>query len=201
MRQTKAMARNYSIDWWKANGFAKPPEYDPLAFLTTKINWRYKKGIPSPTADCRIILGDSTKRLNQIVLDAHRRQIKYSLLFTSPPYQSVVDYHSDQWLRLWLLNEKKPSDKYQKRFNSKLNYEKLLDSVFGKCSKLMKEKSTIFVRTDIRSYTLETTMKILTKHFPNHHMETQISEVNGKSQTELFNNSSLRKEVDIRLIR
>ena len=65
----------------------------------------------------------------------------------------------------------------------------------------MKEKSTIFVRTDIRSYTLETTMKILTKHFPNHHMETQISEVNGKSQTELFNNSSLRKEVDIRLIR
>jgi hypothetical protein len=27
----------------------------------------------------------------------------FDLLFTSPPYYGVVTYHSDQWLRGWLL--------------------------------------------------------------------------------------------------
>lgn len=201
MRQTKAMAPNYSVEWWKSNGLSRPPEIDPLEFLSNKIRWRYKKGTPILSAQCRVLLGDSTSRMPEIVRDARRRDLKYSLMFTSPPYQSVVDYHSDQWLRIWMLGLEKPREKYTRRFDSKVDYERLLDKVFGQAAQIMAEKSTVYVRTDVRPFTLETTSRILRKHFPRHSFQTIDSIVSGRSQTELFNNVSLRKEVDIVLTR
>ncbi len=102
-------------------------------------------------------------------------------------------------MRLWLLNEDKSDNRFKKRFNSKEDYEFLLDNVFGKCAKVMAEKSTIFVRTDIREYTLNLTLRLLRKHFPKHKLESSESEVKTKNQTELFNNKSMKKEVDIKL--
>ena len=195
LRQTKAMGLNYSVKWWKDNGFTEPPQYNPYKTLEKKIEWRFKKGIPEVNA--KVFLADSTKKMNEIVTDAKEKEIKYSLLFTSPPYHSVVDYHADQWLRLWLLDEDKSDDRFKKRFNSKEDYEFLLDNVFGKCAKIMAEKSTIFVRTDVREYTKNLTVKLLEKHFPNHELEIFVSEVKGKNQTDLFNNKSKKKEIDI----
>jgi hypothetical protein len=201
MRQTKAMSAAYSVRWWKANDLAAPPVYDPLSFLTEKINWRYGKGVPQLRGRYKVYLGDSTRRLNEVARAITNTQSKYSLLFTSPPYQGVVDYHADQWLRLWLLKESKSFDKHKRRFNSKPEYACLLDRVFGKCAKLMTKESTVFVRTDIRRYTLDTTLEVLARHFPNHNQEQRESTVYGISQTELFNNVSKKKEVDIILTR
>lgn len=197
MRQTKAMAPAYSVEWWKKNGYSTPPDYDPVKFLTEKIEWRYKKGIPRITTTYKAILGESTQRLNPIVREAKQKNLEYSLLFTSPPYHAVVDYHADQWIRLWLLNEKKSSDKYKRRFNSKPEYANLMNNVFEKCAKLMSKRSTIFVRTDIRKFTLETTIEVLRRHFPKHKLKQEENSVSGISQTELFNNVSKRKEVDL----
>ena len=143
MRQTKAMGLNYSINWWKTHEMVNPPQYNPFDFLMKKIEWRYAKGTPMIKTQCKIILGDSSTELEEITKESKKKKIKYSLLFTSPPYHSVTDYHVDQWLRLWLLGgEPKPkvcSEKYKGRFLSKEEYQKLLFSVFSQCAELMKK--------------------------------------------------------------
>lgn len=147
-------------------------------------------------------MGDSTKKMKEIVAESKRKNIKYSLLFTSPPYQSVVDYHADQWLRLWLLDvDIKSEDKYKKRFISKENYRELLNKVFENCAKIMDEKSTIFIRTDVREFTYNATLEILLTHFPKHKLKVNESIVSKKNQTELFRNKSKKKEFDILLTR
>lgn len=206
MRQTKAMGYGYSINWWKNNGFTTPPQYNPLEFLMKKIEWRYAKNIPQIETECKAVFGDSTLELQEIIEISKKNKIKYSLLFTSPPYCSVVDYHVEQWLRLWLLKEgtDKPQtnqDKYKGRFNSKDDYRELLDSVFGACAEVMHKKSTIFVRTDVRDFTQNLTIEILQKHFPKHKMTKVESEVLTRNQTEIFGNKSKKKEVDLLLTR
>jgi len=100
---------------------------------------------------------------------AIKNDIKFSLLFTSPPYYSITDYYADQWLRLWLLGGASSSqslkEKYKGRFINKAEYYGLLDTVFRLCSKMMDEKNTIYVRTDKREFTFKSTLEIL-KVFP-----------------------------------
>jgi hypothetical protein len=43
MRQSKAMAPDYSVRWWTEREM-KPPDLDPLEFMQRKIEWRYKQG-------------------------------------------------------------------------------------------------------------------------------------------------------------
>lgn len=203
MRMTKAMGMNYSVEWWKSNGYDKPPEINPAKKILDKINWRYKKGKPSVT-ESAVVFGDSTIELPKIVEKADLNDIKFSLLFTSPPYCSITDYHTDQWLRLWMLGgsqfPKKTGEKYKGRFGDRVEYHNLLDSVFGVSSKIMDEKSTIYVRTDRREFTLQTTIDILNKHFPNHKMKIIEEPISNetKTQTKLFGDKSLKPgEVDI----
>ena len=71
-----------------------------------------------------------------------------------------------QWLRLWMLGEsaipRSNSHKHKGRFGSKVEYYNLLDNIFGYCSQIMDpERSTIYVRTDVREYTFNTTLEIL----------------------------------------
>jgi len=199
MKMTKAMGISYSIKWWKKHNFNNPPEINPLEFLKNKIEWRYAKGTPITEYETRILFGDSTKMLPGL---AKRNEEKFSLLFTSPPYYSLTDYHVDQWLRLWMLggkgNTKSLNEKYKNRFNNKNDYSNLLDMVFNNCSKMMKNKSTIYVRTDVRQFTYETTLKALIKNFPNHQMNTIQAPVNTKTQTDILGNRSSKKgEIDI----
>jgi hypothetical protein len=199
MRMTKAMGINYSIKWWKEHNMENPPTIDPYEFIKTKLEWRYKKGIPETDFGTKIILGDSTEVLSQIV---ESESEKFSLLFTSPPYCSVTNYHSDQWLRYWMLggagNPLYLKEKYKDRFINKDDYYDLLDTVFGQCSKLMKRKSFVYVRTDIRQFTKETTIHILTKHFPDYRMYICPAKISKKTQTEIMGNKSSEKgEIDI----
>ena len=201
MRMTKSMGINYSIRWWKENKYMIPPNINPLDFITKKIEWRYKKGIPN-VFDSQVIFGDSTIALEDITNRSLETGIKFSLLFTSPPYWAITDYHADQWLRLWLLGDsetpKFKKEKYKGRFNSKIEYYNLLDSVFENCSKIMEEKSTVYVRTDRRKFTFNTTLEILKKHFPFHKITITDQPFNRKTQTELHGNSSKESgEIDI----
>jgi hypothetical protein len=203
MRMTKSMGMNYSVEWWKKNGLTNPPEINPFEFILKKIEWRYEKGTPNVT-ESAVVFGDSSNQLINISERAIQNDIKFSLLFTSPPYYSITDYHADQWLRLWLLggseNPQSLKDKHKGRFVNKVDYYNLLDNVFGLSSRMMDERNTIYVRTDKREFTFNSTLEILNKHFPNH--KTRIIEKpltkDTKTQTKLFGDKSMKPgEVDI----
>ena len=203
MRMTKSMGMNYSVEWWKANGLVNPPELNPAEVILKKIKWRYNKGMPKVT-ESAVIYGDSTIELEKIFKRSIQNNIKFSLLFTSPPYYSITDYHADQWLRLWMLGgtetPKKVNEKHRGRFIDKRLYYNLLDNVFGLSSKIMKEHNTIYVRTDKRKYTFDTTVDILNRHFPNHEMTVINKPLKNdtKTQTKLFGDKSMKPgEVDI----
>ncbi|OQY27559.1 MAG: hypothetical protein B6244_10290 [Candidatus Cloacimonetes bacterium 4572_55] len=70
--------------------------------ITNDLECIQKKGKPC-VFDSYVIFGDSTSELGKIVQKSQEKGIRFSLLFTSPPYYSVTDYYADQWLRLWLL--------------------------------------------------------------------------------------------------
>ena len=203
MRMTKSMGMNYSVNWWKNNNMAVPPEINPCEFLIKKIDWRYAKGLPQ-VCDSRVLFGDSSVQLVDIARRSIESNIKFSLLFTSPPYCAVTNYHADQWLRLWMLggteSPKTIQDKHKGRFANKQEYYELLSNVFGLCSKMMARKSTVYVRTDKREFTFNSTLEILQKCFPKHKVEivekplTELS----KTQTQLFGDKSMKPgEVDI----
>lgn len=203
MRMTKSMGISYSINWWEKNKMSIPPEINPCDFILTKINWRYDKGTPK-TTESAVVFGDSSNELKTIAKRAIENKIKFSLLFTSPPYYSITDYHADQWLRLWLLgggdNPKSLKNKHKGRFINKGEYYELLDNVFGLCAKMMKRKSVIYVRTDKRDFTFTTTLEILKKHFPKHHIDIVNKPLkrSTKTQTKLFGDKSMKPgEVDI----
>ncbi|MDR0420223.1 MAG: site-specific DNA-methyltransferase, partial [Prevotellaceae bacterium] len=204
MRMTKSMGISYSVNWWKSKGMGTPPEINPYEFILKKIDWRYKKGKPQINYENYVIFGDSSQELITIADRAIKNKIKYSLLFTSPPYCSITDYHADQWLRLWLLggteSHQSLKEKHKGRFVNKQEYYDLLDTVFGLCAKMMKSKSTIYVRTDKREFTLNATIEILQKHFPKH--KTQIIDkplkADTKTQTKLYGDKSIKPgEVDL----
>lgn len=198
MRQTKSMGPEYSVNWWKEHNLSMPPQINPYDFMLKKIQWRYQKGIPN-MAESAVLFGDSTTELDMVAQTAEQ---KFSLLFTSPPYWSIADYHTDQWLRLWLLGgndrPKSTGQKHKRRFNSKVAYQALLETVFSKCAKMMAEHSTIYVRTDAREFTFNCTLEMLKKCFPGYKIETKEKPFKKKTQTALFGNTSKKPaEIDI----
>lgn len=205
MKMTKAMGINYSVNWWTKHKLTKPPEINPVDFVIRKLNWRYEKGIPK-VFDSQVVFGDSTIELDKIVQKAQETGIRFSLLLTSPPYCSVTNYYADQWLRLWLLGgseiPKSNQEKHKGRFVSKENYYNLLDNVFGNCAALMDENSTIYVRTDRREFTFNSTLEILQLHFPKHKTEITDRPFRKKTQTEIHGNTSKETgEIDIIMTR
>ncbi|MGR3914171.1 MAG: site-specific DNA-methyltransferase [Gammaproteobacteria bacterium] len=191
MKQTLSVSPEYALRWWRANGYSTPRNIDPQFILHKKIEWRYAKGSPKHHAHGKMFLGDSEKKLDEMKRRARPKQ-KFSLLLTSPPYWSVVNYHAAQWLRLWLLggepvptyNTKKNRD----RFQSKEKYQNLLLNVFSKCAMLMKPCGVIYVRTDAREFTFACTREALRKCFPNHEEELRESKPQ-KRQSELYKNA------------
>jgi hypothetical protein len=202
MRQTKAMAPDYSIAWWRNNGFPSAPEVDPLAFLQERIRWRYAKGAPSLLAtdlklgDCRTIL--RRQRASE--------EGRFRLLLTSPPYRGVTSYYYDQWLRLWLLGDaphpSRVGEEWKGKFEDKDKYRTLLFDAFRACSRLMHSDGVVYVRTDARPQTLDVTAEALYAAFPRWR-ETRIAAPYLRAtQTSLFGDRESKPgEVDIILTR
>lgn len=205
MRQSKAMSPEYSIRWWQDRNLT-PPEVDPVIFLLKRMDWRYKKGTPENT-DSQIMLGDSRTWLKRLCnRKAKDEQKPYKLLLTSPPYHSVTNYFVDQWLRLWMLGYSerptKSGEKYkQNGFESKSAYKELLSSIFGEAVNLMSSEGVVYIRTDARKYTFETTLEVLETAFPNWSFEISDRPYEKETQTALFGDKEKKPgERDIVLI-
>src|SRR5690606_32001592 len=166
-RQSKAMHPEYSVRWWRERDM-RPIELDPVDFLTAKVKWRYEKGIPS-FKDSDVILGDSIRKLKRPSKKTFAGK-RFKLLFTSPPYFDITNYHYDQWLRLWMLGEDdKPTwaDKavWQKKFSGQADYRTLLEKTFRYSAELLEKDAVIYVRTDAREFTYQTTLDVLASVF------------------------------------
>lgn len=202
MRQGKAMSPAYCLRWWHENQSA-PPDIDPVDFLLERINWRYAKGVPS-LGNGSVLLGDSIAWLPRLAADIDRGDLeKFDLLFTSPPYYGVTNYNYDQWLRLWMLGaEPRPVHSrgvWQNKFESRAAYRKLLERVFAQSADVLDEAATIYVRTDARPFTYETTLEVLRQVFPGKRLTIERSPYREQTQTALFGDKS-KKPGDIDLI-
>ncbi|MCG6154630.1 DNA methyltransferase [Rubinisphaera margarita] len=201
MRQTKSMSPPYAIRWWKEND-KKPPELDPVDFMSKKLDWRYAKGTPD-VASSEVYLGDSVTRLPYV-----QQSLKAygpgnaQLLFTSPPYCGVTNYHYDQWLRLWLLGgPERPGaqvDSRRGKFTDRAKYRELLKLVFTKSKELLAGDAVVYVRTDSRELTRSITCEVLSETFPDKKLKEYHSPSPEKTQTDLFIHSAPKNgETDI----
>lgn len=200
MRQTKSMSPAYAIRWWRERDM-RPPEVEPLEFLTKRMEWRYAKGIPE-LVDSRVYLGDSAKILPRVPRYWANRHKRARLLLTSPPYYGVTNYHYDQWLRLWLLGGPPTSRRikgmHRGKFESKPQYRQLLLDVFGGSKRLLRRDGIVYVRTDRRELTLNITREVLREIFPNHQLRCKTRPYVRPTQTRLFGHAEPRLgEIDL----
>lgn len=202
MRQAKSMAPDYAVRWWKERRLP-PPDVDPVDFLIRRLEWRYAKGRPT-TAECRVYLRDSVARLPELRRELQRGKFKpVRLLLTSPPYYGVTNYHYDQWLRLWLLggapNARRPegAGEHRDKFENLEKYRRLLTKVFEGAAALLAKRSSIYVRTDRRELTRDTTNEVLRATFPGRRIRMKEQPFTRPTQTSLFGDDSVKAgEVD-----
>lgn len=193
MRQTKSMSPQYAVRWWDEHEL-DPPDIDPVAFIKARLPWRYAKGTPEASRG-RMYLGDSIEklaRLRQHVVDG--LLARANLLFTSPPYHAITNYHYDQWLRLWLLggppNALRNGNGRGGKFEAHEGYRKLLERVFTQAVPLLEEDAIIYVRTDSREFTYRTTLAVLRTVFPDKRVAEVRRPMLRPSQTRLFGEGS-----------
>jgi hypothetical protein len=201
MRQTKAMSPDYAIRWWQERELL-PPELDPVVFMTKRLDWRYAKGVPG-TLRSEVHLGNSEDLLSSLC-ECRDRRGSVRLLFTSPPYFAVTNYHYDQWLRLWLLGGPPTarrvagSSDVRGKFESASRYKQLLQNVFERAVPLMARESTIYVRTGLGVVTFESTVEVLKSTFPKHRLLQLAQPYTRPTQTSLFGDSGKKVgEVDL----
>ena len=182
-----------------------PPEIEPIEFLRKRLNWRYAKGRPK-LCRSQVYLGDSVQLLPDLHRSIHSLDASPPrLLFTSPPYCGVTNYHYDQWLRLWLLGgESLPSrlsGRHRGRFTDQEKYRELLEMVFSKAACLLSADSVIYVRTDMRKTTYDTTKEVLQKVFPDKKLVRRVKPFRRPTQTHLFGDKMPKVgEVDLLLL-
>jgi hypothetical protein len=201
MRQGKAMAPDYSVAWWSERGL-EPPDLDPVAFMRKRIRWRYAHGRPQFDGS-RVLLGNSRAFLKRLARRVGAgAEGPFRLLFTSPPYWGVTNYHVDQWLRLWMLGgSDRPSGALganRDKFESREAYQRLLRGIFSGCAPLLSPDAVVYVRTDARAFTLNTTVQALTTAFPTKALEVIPRPYPRQTQTALFGDKSEKPgEVDL----
>lgn len=180
MRQSKAMAPDYSVRWWRTHRM-RPPELDPVSFLTNRIAWRYKHGvIDGPRAT--IVLGDAKAAVADLACDH-----KFNLLLTSPPYAGVTNYRYDNWIRLWMLGgPEEPDFSTAERYGNRAKYREMLESVLRASKKRLSKDATIYLRSDARRFTAKTTQEVLGKIWPHHDLQMRRSKPSRATQTTLF---------------
>jgi len=201
MRQTKSMAPSYAVRWWKDRALL-PPDIDPVVFMEKKLSWRYAKGRPAAYGS-RVYLGDCIQVLPRLKRAVGAKFFeRASLLFTSPPYYGVTNYHYDQWLRLWMLGFSPATNcnngKYRGRFGNRDEYAQLIERAFYKASFHLRKDAVIYVRTDSREFTFQTTLQILRQVFPRKKISVVKQPFHGPTQTHLFGDQTPKVgEIDL----
>jgi hypothetical protein len=186
MRQTKAMSPRYAMRWWSERALG-PPKIDPVSFMTERIEWRYTHGEPEIRRSSQMHFGSSTRLLS---LAGRSLVQRASLLFTSPPYFGLTNYHYDQWLRLWLLGEppnarRKPGI-HRAKFENGQAYAGLLERVFTSAARLTTRNAVVYIRTGKQAATYLPTRAGLRKAFPRHRVYRRLRPFRRPTQTSLF---------------
>ena len=96
MPRTISTKPDYSVRWWADKGLVAP-ERDVFDILSSQVDFRLAKGVPSLVGEAR--LGDVRNATSMF----RKLNGKVKLVVTSPPYLDTTDYGEDQWLRLWFL--------------------------------------------------------------------------------------------------
>jgi hypothetical protein len=201
MRDGKSMAPDYAIRWWKEKRL-RAPSIDVEAFLTKRIRWRYKFGAPRMELG-QALLGDSIEILPELNKEIRRRSRKpFDAVFTSPPYCGVTNYQYDQWLRLWFLGESPhptaANADWRGRFESRDNYQRLIETVFSGAAESLAHRGVWYVRTDARAFTLDTTLEVLRRLYPRRKIRAVSRPYRRLTQTALFGDTSQKPgEVDL----
>ena len=192
MRQSKAMAPDYAVRWWKARDM-NPPQIDIMNFFTKKLAWRYSKGIPKTNTRARIYFGDARS------VQVGSQNKKARLILTSPPYCGVTNYEYDNWIRLWMLGgPNHPNGSAKARFGNRDNYNKLIHGVLEKSKKLSADDVRIYVRTGASSFDTDTTLQAIEKLWPTHRVALHYDCPTGPTQTSLYGHDWTQEgEMDI----
>jgi DNA modification methylase len=200
MRQSKAMAPEYSVRWWKERAML-PPNIDVLGMLKEKLSWRYKKGIVSPREGSHrpaIKLGD-----NREALQRRGGPFSADLILTSPPYYGVTNYRYDNWIRLWMLREGPalPASDAWARHQNQDEYRELIRNTFKQCKSKAAAGVIVYVRTDARKFTLQTTIDTLREVWPNKNLYYAFDGFKKPTQTALFGDKAQKPgEVDLLIL-
>jgi hypothetical protein len=202
MRQTKSMAPDYAVRWWRERRL-NPPEVEPVEFMTKRLEWRYAKGLPT-VRESQIYLGDSERQLPSLTDMVRGRGKRVRLLLTSPPYFALTNYHYDQWLRLWLLGgpptarRVSGTHELKGKFEGAARYKQLLQTVFENAADLLSPKGVVYVRTGLGAFTHYTTQQVLEEVFPRHRLEMRLQPYSRPTQTSLFGDPEKKAgEVDL----
>lgn len=194
MRQSKAMAPEYAVRWWKA-ARSNPPDIDASVFLRSRIEWRYDKGLPPGDHKPVIYSKSSAGKF------FHDKSLpKANLVFTSPPYCGVTNYHYDNWIRLWAMGrgDASPSWAAKERYSGEQRYEDMLRAVFKTVVKKARKDAIFYIRTDARERTLIPTLDVLTEVLDYRTGYVREAEFKKPTQTALFGDKSEKPgEVDI----
>ena len=192
MQKSRAMGPDYAVRWWKERGM-RPPEIDPYEYFRKRITWRYMHGAINEIQPAEIAQGDAVEVLQTC------QKNEFSLLFTSPPYFAITDYRQDNWIRLWMLAEgpSLPDWKRDETTRRRELYRQMLNNVFFAASKLLKPYSVIWIRTDARKFTKDSTLETIRKIWPDRKLLMRYDRPERRTQTVHFGNKpSTLGEVD-----
>lgn len=195
MRHCRAMSPNYCVRWWNSNGYEMPPEIDPVGFLNSRVDWRYRKGIPekSHSSGVTVVLGDSATDLELTTLPAR-------LVVTSPPYSSVTNYKADSWLRLWALGEGPDLPKWdtKQKYVDLTAYRAMVRRVFTATAQRVHPDAAWLVRCDARERTLDVVLPILAEVTDGRKVNVRPAPFSRPTQTSLYGDRSTKPgEMDL----
>ena len=200
MRHSRAMSPGYCVRWWREHGYAQPPEVDPVAFLHSKIDWRYHKGLPAGSRNRRgeIALGDAAVCL----LSLSRAAATARLVVTSPPYSAVTNYQTDSWLRLWALGvgPALPTWSTEHRYVDLNTYQRMIRDVFETTARITDDETVWLVRSDARKRTFNVISAALAQIAQHRRIYTRAAPFKKSTQTSLYGDTTPKPgEIDLLL--
>ncbi len=116
MPNTISMSPNY-VRKYASNHNLKCPDLNIFENIKNRIISKYDEKILDLNYSGKILFDDATKNNKKI------KDNSVSLVITSPPYLSIVDYRLSNWLKLWLLGFEKKSLNNDIPLSDKLKYD------------------------------------------------------------------------------
>ncbi|MDE5617653.1 MAG: site-specific DNA-methyltransferase [Ureaplasma sp.] len=119
MPNTISMSPNY-VRRYASDHNLKCPDLNIFENIKNRLISKYDEKILDLYYSGKILFADATKNNKKI------KDNSVSLVITSPPYLSIVDYRLSNWLKLWLLGYEKASLNDDIPLSDKLKYDEYI---------------------------------------------------------------------------